>query len=331
MTLAPPSPGDVCAPGSRAGWRCSTTRCPTRPTTTPTRCTGSCATTRRSTTTPRRDLWVVSRYEDVTRVPAQPRADGQRAGQRHGRRPTTPTAPGNLIALDQPHHTRAAQRRAALVRAARDRRHGGPRPAGDAANCWPRCASGAGGRLRARSSRCRWCSASRCGSSGAPDDGPRLLAGAPAALDGAHRGRVRDPRRRRGAPTARPRSTSPRSCASARGRSRPAPGRRPDVISQILLAGAEGRARRGGAGRAGPPDAVRVHRRTRRAAHQLRRGAGQVPGPAGLPARQPRRWSRTSSRRPCATTARRRTCAARPPPRSPSPGSPSRRTPGSWC
>ena len=53
----------------------------------------------------------------------------------------------------------------------------------------------------------------------------------------------------------------------------------PDVISQILLAGAEGRARRGGGGRAGPPGAVRVHRRARRAAHQLRRGAGQVSPP----------------------------------------------------
>ena len=94
-------------------------------------------------------------------VPAQPRADGQRAGQRHGR------------------HPRLLRRRATSSRrtsrttpccatwCARRSPRGRSWPwrttsASSPATCWPSCAS----RVAAtspRTSRCRWCSACRCG------------------------------------------------------------------------------------------------------------------------------------------------------------------------
>ena len=218
------------------------------------------------------------------RVPAQPRADDQRAGQRHGRDP-------RLLRRGQPRGAgpaaphRAAQRRAPVVRGAGDPGHGGPRP-----RARPRAARQAAraGRRRLRPGRRAAAGVRRVDAAdGRAGLRQPVLAGAPDALDGAHGGPVRDPRGRRPLQR-RGRGAHRRGHAPApRGGRRRCSGGHPGCDLPDPARPREGRDRGGGGGRAGPPGAVRVHRRSRRAAHQLRRGAGQVPRPAGLPARQP--------------------------------------------
>ena len=262
-------------------------------------------------------------------MPAQPRADGQRAGQRHGRharllRAGQPDRAGPAV----PHG--AAQRGPSVVRRPGDPGHGGPHPAAEPGAAGRAARAGWRG-LRRRSSPCRWCSASACGSWARRRRTPRSGRSTCCArwrAPWASSGSPRTP----GTPTRRPRSASAEVIRRRREEiAAGAEADRPDVISQILLAGADGHARRGRAGRAGPPGPVRVHRRARRAAHQLHRGAGQVPRPAELPARQPRDGQelrrgdaalRRSGEEPVPPDHRRGHHRA---------GSPSPPTPGSWC
>ena len=233
----------------------------------------------------RRDLWVVSRYEDVSACLRNHEQmvnalgndmDGTHASYGAGQ----PRRPGPAA----PH--RAAQRGASVVRGAGDPGDGGTTSGGHARELLAALRERGGGDFAADVALPLVFGVSMR-LLGAPASDSRVLAGAPAALDGAHRGSVRHPRGRRPLQRARPRSTSPRSCAAAAaeiagGRSGRHPGRdHPDPARR----GRERHGERPRGGRAGPPDAVGVHRRARRAAHQLRRGAGQVPRAAGLPAR----------------------------------------------
>ena len=201
--------------------------------------------------------------------------------------------------------------------------HGGPHPGAEPRSCWPGCASEGGGDFAAEFALPLVFGVSHA-ADGRAGVGRAVLAGAPAALDGPHGRPVRHPRGRRPAPTTRPRSTSPRSCSRRREEiAAGAEADTPDVISQILLAGAK---------RALLDEAEQVG-----LAHLVLSASTDAPAalltnciavldkypPCRATCATTPRWSRTSSRRRCATTARRRTCAGRPPPRSPSPGSPS--------
>ena len=236
---------------------------------------------------------------------------------------------GNLVAQDQPHHTVLRN----VVRpsfAARELlAHGGahPRARSRAARHAARA-----GRWGLRAGR-RASAGVRCVDAADGCAGIRqpVLAGAPDALDGAHGGPVRDPRGRRPLQR-RGRGAHRRGHAPAPGGGRRGcSGGHPGCDHPDPARPREGRDRGGGGGRAGPPGAIRVHRRPRRVAHQLCRGAGQVSRPAGLPARQPRAGEELRRGDPALRRSGEEPVPADDRRSGPSPGSPSRRTPGSWC
>ena len=223
---------------------------------------------------PRRDLWVLSRYEDVTAC----LSDHQRFVNSMGNDvdATHDTyGPGQLIALDPPHHGRVRDVLGPVVHSGADRRPGAARPAGE-----PRPAGDvAERRWRRRRDGLRAPARVRRLAAPARDAGlrGRVLPQADGRVDGAHGRAVRPARRRRGGQP-RGRSAHRRDPAAAahagpqrrNRRGQPGPRCRPHRG-----------ARRRGAGRAGPPAVVGVDRRLGRAADELRRAARPVPRPAG--------------------------------------------------
>ena len=211
--------------------------------TTPTRCTASFGTSAPVYYNPRRDLWVVSRYAGRPGLPEEPRADGQRPRQRHGRHPRLLRCPATSSPWTSP-TTRCSGTWFA--------------PRSRPGRSWPWKTTSAGQPGPARLLR------EKGGGDFAVEFALPLVFSVSMRLLGAHRDRSHSSGRitfcapwrersassasprTRSAPIGRPRSISPRSFGAVARRSLPAHApETPDVISQILLAGSKGTARRG--------------------------------------------------------------------------------------